>query len=192
MADTLRKYAALIALLALFSDGFSQSGISVESNRSSYTVGDEIVVEYRSLKGINAVGVPEGSGFELSRPGWRYIIKSEDAQGEVTFVWRYHLRALKPGLLVIESPDFWMEGTLLKADKHFLFIHEKPLIVSAGDLRDLKLAEPETVGELPIRYVVTSSYGYVQRLFRGQWHFARKLSAAEVLEIQEKTSARRP
>jgi len=181
-----RIFHLLIALVSSIT--IYGQNVSIKTEKAEYKIEETIILVFEVKAKVDSVS-------KLAVGNYRIINGPSKSQSvstineETTFIYNliYEIKANSTGTIEIISPTFYIENQELKAEILNLTISGNKL--TEKEIDEIKFNEFINESIKPsgtIRYVLSDSYGYIEKFNNIEWTFERRLKKKEIRKLRKK------
>jgi len=184
-----RIFHLLIAFVA--STTVSGQNVSVKTDKADYKMEETIDLVFEVHAKVDSVGKLAVGNYRIIN-GPRKSQSFSTINGETTLIYilTFEIKANYPGTIEIISPTFYIENQELKAEILNLTISGNKL--TEKEIDEIKFNEFINESIKPsgtIRYVLSDSYGYIEKFNNIEWTFERRLKKKKLENLEKKRTS---
>lgn len=161
--------------------------LPLKSKKKEYKIDETISLIYEVDASIDSVGKLENGDFEVVMgPSKTSSFSMLNNVPSYTFTLKYRISPNFPGKQKIKSPLFFIDGKVLRAKDLKLNIANDRLTAKEQEeieFNKFRNGPKEIQGTL--RYIVSDTFGYIEKYYDDEWQFQRRLTTEELQNLQK-------
>lgn len=161
--------------------------ITIETDQSNYKFDAVINVTFEIDFKKDSVKLPHFDGLTIvGGPNMTSSMNIKDGETKYKGSWKYTLRPLRSGKLIIPSPTFYIDGKTIIGESKAIYVLESNYTEEElKELRFQSFIEDNLKPKGSYRYTLNDEFGYIEIFDQTKWTFHRKLTAKELKLLQQ-------
>lgn len=161
--------------------------ISIKTDKEEYKIDEQIEVSFEIDSKADSIVLPLFEDFIIdSGPNKRSSLSTINGETTGTYAWAYKIRPKKSGVVIIQSPLFYIDSLQVKGENRSIHILKSKL--SKAEIKEIEFLSFKNNAIKPkgtLRYILNDEFGYIEVFGDLAWEFHRKMTAKEIKRMRK-------